>query len=44
MNFLPEKKYGVPSQNFGEKNVFCEIGDEITRFDGNPLSGRPTDP
>jgi hypothetical protein len=34
MNFLSEKKYGVPSQNFGKKNVFCEIGDEITRFDG----------
>jgi hypothetical protein len=23
---------------FREKNVLCEIGDEITRFDGTPLS------
>jgi hypothetical protein len=35
MNFLPEKKYWVPSQNFVKKNVLCEIGDEITRFDGS---------
>ncbi len=34
MNFLPEKKYGLPSRNFVEKNVLCEKGDEITRFDG----------
>jgi hypothetical protein len=34
MNFLPEKKYGVPSQNVMKKNVLCEKGDEITRFDG----------
>jgi hypothetical protein len=34
MNFLPEKKYGVPSHNFVKKNVLCEKGDEITRFDG----------
>ncbi len=33
-NFLPEKKYGVPSQNVVKKNVLCEKGDEITRFDG----------
>ncbi len=33
LNFLPEKKYGVPSQNFVKKNVLCEKGDEITRFD-----------
>ncbi len=32
--FMTIKKYGVPSQNFGEKNVFGEKGDEITRFDG----------
>jgi len=37
MNFLPEKKYGVPSHNFVKKNVLCEKGDEITRFDGNNL-------
>jgi hypothetical protein len=37
MNFLPEKKYGIPSRNFVKKNVLCEIGDEITRFDGNNL-------
>jgi hypothetical protein len=37
MNFLPEKKYGVPSHNFVKKNVSWEIGDEITRFDGNLL-------
>ena len=35
MNFLPEKKYGVPSHNFVKKNVLCEKGDEITRFDGS---------
>jgi hypothetical protein len=29
-----KKKYGVPSQNFVQKNVLCEKGDEITRFDG----------
>ncbi len=34
MNFLLEKKFGVPSHNFVKKNVFCEKGDEITRFDG----------
>jgi hypothetical protein len=34
MNFLPERKYGVPSHNFVKKNVLCEKGDEITRFDG----------
>ena len=34
MNFLSEKKYGVPSHNFVKKNVLCEKGDEITRFDG----------
>jgi hypothetical protein len=37
MNFLPEKKYGVPSHNFVKKNVFCEKGDEITRFDGSRI-------
>ncbi len=35
MNLLLEKKYGVPSRNFVKKNVLCEKGDEITRFDGN---------
>ena len=35
MNFLPEKKYWVPSHNFLKKNVLCEKGDEITRFDGS---------
>ncbi len=35
MNFLPGKKYGVPSHNFVKKNVLCEKGDEITRFDGS---------
>jgi hypothetical protein len=34
MNLLPGKKYGVPSQNFEEKNVLCEKGDKITLFDG----------
>jgi hypothetical protein len=38
MNFLPEKKYGVPSHNFVKKNVLCEKGDEITRFDGTLYS------
>ncbi len=37
MNFLPEKKYGVPSHNFAKKNVLCGKGDEITRFDGTTL-------
>ena len=37
MNFLPEKKYGVPSHNFVKKNVLCEKGDEITRFDGTVI-------
>jgi hypothetical protein len=39
MNFLSEKKYGVPSHNFVKKNVLCQKGDEITRFDGN-LTGK----
>jgi hypothetical protein len=39
MNFLPEKKYGVPSHNFVKKNVLCEKGDEITRFDGSMYVG-----
>jgi hypothetical protein len=34
MNYLPGKKYGVSSHNFVKKNVLCEKGDEITRFDG----------
>jgi hypothetical protein len=34
MNFLLEKKCEVPSHNFVKKNVLCEKGDEITRFDG----------
>ncbi len=34
MNFLPRKKYGIPSQNFVKKNVLCKKGDEITGFDG----------
>jgi hypothetical protein len=38
MNFLPEIKYGVPSHNFVKKNVLCEKGDEITRFDGRGLA------
>ncbi len=38
MNFLPEKKYGLPSWNFVKKNVVCEKGDEITRFDGTLFS------
>jgi hypothetical protein len=39
MNFLPEKKYGVPLHNFVEKNVLCEKGDGITRFDGTFFMG-----
>jgi hypothetical protein len=35
MNFLPDKKYGVPSHNFAKKNVLWEKCDEITRFDGS---------
>ncbi len=34
MNLLLENKYGLPSRNFVKKNVLCEKGDEITRFDG----------
>jgi hypothetical protein len=41
MNLLPEKKYGVPSHNFVKKNVLCEKGDEITRFDGTETNSRP---
>jgi hypothetical protein len=37
MNFLQEKKYGVPSHNFVKKNVLWEKGDEITRFDGTDI-------
>jgi hypothetical protein len=33
--FTARKKYRVPSWNFVEKNVLCEKGDEITRFDGS---------
>jgi hypothetical protein len=32
-NFLPEKKYGVPSQNVVRKKCFVRKGDKITRFD-----------
>jgi hypothetical protein len=32
--FTARKKYRVPSWNFVGKNVLCEKGDEITRFDG----------
>jgi len=36
--FPTRKKYGVPSHNFvRKKNVLCEKGDEITRFDGSDL-------
>jgi hypothetical protein len=34
MNFLSGKTNGVTSRNFVKKNVLCEKGDEITRFDG----------
>ncbi len=40
MNFLPEKKYGVPSHTFVKKNVLCEKGDEITRFEGTYFKGQ----
>jgi hypothetical protein len=40
LNFLPEKKYGVPSHNFVKKNVLCEKVDKITRFDGSRQSVR----
>jgi hypothetical protein len=33
MNFLPGKKYGVPSQKFVKKMFCAKKGDEITRFD-----------
>ncbi len=29
MNFLPEKKYGLPSWNFVTQNVLCEKSEEI---------------
>ena len=32
--FPTRKKIWVPSHNFVKKNVLCEKGDEITRFDG----------
>jgi hypothetical protein len=44
MNFLSEKKYGAPSHNFVKKNVLCEKGDEITRFDGRDWSSQYTVP
>jgi hypothetical protein len=37
--FSTRKKYGVPSHNFVKKNVLCEKGDEITRFDGTTKDG-----
>jgi hypothetical protein len=38
MNFLPGEKYGLPSRNFVKnRNVLCEKGDEITRFDSTLL-------
>ncbi len=40
MNLLLEQKYGIPSQKFVKKNVLCEKGDEITRFDGTVLLWR----
>ncbi len=36
--FTARKKYRVPSWNSEEKNVLCEKGDEITRFDGTVLA------
>jgi hypothetical protein len=42
MNVLPEKKYGLPSQNFVQKIVLRENGDEITRFDGIVFINLPT--
>ncbi len=38
MNLLLENNYGDPSQNSVKKNVLCEKGDEITRFDGTYLT------
>jgi hypothetical protein len=40
MNFLPEKKNMGPSHNFVKKNVLCEKGAEITRFDGTQINQR----
>ncbi len=34
MNLLLEKKIWGTFTKFCEKNVLCEKGDEITRFDG----------
>jgi hypothetical protein len=31
---LQAMPYRAPSHNFVKKNVLCEKGDEITRFDG----------
>jgi hypothetical protein len=36
--FITRKKFGVPLQNFVQKNVLCEKGEEITRFDGTLLA------
>ena len=36
MNLLLEKKILGTFTKFCEKNVLCEKGDEITRFDGTP--------
>ena len=43
MNLLLENNFGVPSQNFAIKDVLCEKGDEITRFDGTLYSSVETD-
>ncbi len=34
MNLLPEKNIGYLHEILWKKNVLCEKGDEITRFDG----------
>jgi hypothetical protein len=44
MRYLPGRKYGVSSDNFVKENVLCEIGDEITRFDGTFMSLLHRDP
>jgi len=40
MNFLPEKKFGVPSHNFVKKNVLWEKGDEIVNSQLIKLAGQ----
>ncbi len=38
MNLLPEKNKGYLHEMLWKKNILCEKGDEITRFDGTGMN------